>query len=84
MVYPGRGLRKAVVSELPLPVDFHEAGTVEVAEVTRDGGLRKSEQIDQVSDAEPAGVVQVQDPDPGGIGKAAEQVVLVGDGVGSR
>jgi len=77
------GIGKPVVGELPLPRDLDETGSMEVAKMTRDGGLRDREDLDEVADAELPGDEQIQDANPGRVREAPEEEIEIREGVGS-
>jgi hypothetical protein len=73
---------ESVVRELPVAVHLNEPSPMEIPEVAGDGGLGKLEEVDKVADAELPGDEQIQDPDPGWIGEAAEEEIEVCDRIG--
>jgi hypothetical protein len=77
------GIGEPVVGELPLPRDFDETGPMKVAKMTRDGGLRKREDLDQVADAELPGDEQIQDANPGRVRETPEEEIEIRESVGS-
>jgi hypothetical protein len=76
-------LCQAVVGELPIAGDLNEAGTMEVAEVARDGRLGKRKELDKVADTQLAGNEQIQDPNPSRVREAAEKEIEIRDRIGS-
>lgn len=75
-------LCEAVMRELPLARDFDEPSSMEVSKVPRDARLREGEDLDKVADAELTGDEQIQDANPGGVRKASEEQIEIGDRVG--
>jgi len=73
---------EAVVREFPFSRDLNEAGSMQVTEVPRDGGLRKPQELDQVTNTELASDEEVEDPNPGRVGEAAEQKIEICDRIG--
>jgi hypothetical protein len=76
------GVSKSVVRELPLPRHFDETGSMEVAKVTRDGGLREREELDEVADAELPSDQQIQDTNPGRVREAPKEKIEISNRVG--
>jgi hypothetical protein len=72
-------LCQAVVGELPIAGDLYQACPMEVAEVARDGRLRKRKELDKVADAQLAGDEHIQDPNPSRVGEAAEEEIEICD-----
>src|SRR5690606_2521599 len=68
-------LGQAIVRELPLARCLHESRAAEVGEVPRDGGLRQSEDLDDVADAQLTRGKQAEYPDARGVGEALEEFV---------
>ena len=81
-MYRVHRLGEAIVRVLGRPRDLHELGTPEIREVARDEWLREIKQLDEIADAQLARGEQVQDPQPRGVGKSAEECLKVGDNWG--
>src|SRR5687768_3067154 len=54
-------LGESIMGELRLACDFNEPGPAQIAQVTRDGRLRKAENVDEVAHAELPGSQEAQD-----------------------
>jgi hypothetical protein len=71
-------LNEPVVHPLAFAASFDEAGAAEICEVAGDFGLALAQDLDEVTYADLAAAHQVEEAEPGGVGKGGEEQGKIG------
>lgn len=68
--------RQAVVHPQAVFPGNHQPGPAQIGEVPGGGGLRNVQDVNEVADAQFAALQQIEDPQPGAVGKRRKIVVV--------